>query len=38
MESQLKGVKKGRDQLYVSVLARSLSYRGVRQDRVDFMS
>jgi len=30
IESQIKGVKKGRDQLYVSVLQRCPSYRGVR--------
>ena len=27
IESQIKGVKKGRDQLWVSVLQRCLSYR-----------
>ena len=30
IESQIKGVKKGRDQLQVSVLQRCPSYRGVR--------
>lgn len=38
MESQPKGEQKGRDQLKMSVLARSLSYRGVHYDRVDHMS
>ena len=30
IESQIKGVKKGKDQLEVSVLQRCPSYRGVR--------
>ena len=36
-KSQLKGVKKGRDQLWLSILARcpSDSNRGVRQEGVD---
>ena len=48
-ESQIKGVKKGRDQLYrcpfyrgvcllaVSVLQRCLSYRGVRFTKVSVL-
>ena len=35
IESQLKRVNKGRDQLQVSFLARCLSYRGVHYERVD---
>ena len=30
IKSQIKGISKGRDQLYVSVLQRCPSYRGVR--------
>ena len=37
IESQIKGVKKGSDQLEVSVLRKCPSYRGVRSERVDSM-
>ena len=37
IESQIKGVKKGRDQLQVSVLVRCPCYRGVYQERIDYI-
>ena len=38
IESQIQGVKKGRDQLSVSVLQRCPSYRGAHYEKVSYLA